>query len=101
MINNITQQLGPVVEIEVKLRLPKAFVDYIYEVAIKQEKWNIDLDEFCSDEVMQSIIAYLDGSKGVRTKDYVIPRDIASYYKQISNAYLYKQRRKRVGGKCG
>jgi hypothetical protein len=62
----------------------------IQDAAITQEKWNKDLDEFCSDEVMQSIIAYLDGGKGIRTKDYVIPKDIASYHKQISNAYLYK-----------
>jgi hypothetical protein len=100
-MTSITKQLGPVTEIDVKLRLPKAFLDFIHEVAIKQEKWNKDLDEFCSDEVMQSIIAYLDGGKVVRTRDYVTPRDIASYHKQISNAYLYKQRSKRVGGKCG
>jgi hypothetical protein len=72
-MTSITQQLGPVVEINVKLRLPKAFVDYIHEVAVKQEKWNKDLDEFCSDEVIQTIIAYLDGGEGVRTKNYVYP----------------------------
>ncbi|MGI8832064.1 MAG: hypothetical protein ACR2IS_05430 [Nitrososphaeraceae archaeon] len=98
---NIIKELGPIAEIDVKLRLPKAFLDYIHEVAIKQEKWNKDLDEFCSDEATQSVIAYLDCSESVRTKDYVIPRDIASYNKQIFNAYLYKQRRNRVGSRHG
>lgn len=75
---------------------PSAFVDYIHEVVIKQEKWNKDLDEFCSDEVRQSIIAYLDGGEGVRTKDYVIPRCIASYNRQIFNAYLHRQQNKKI-----
>ena len=42
---DITEQLGPITEFHMKMRLPQAFVDYVEEVAIKQNREAASLEE--------------------------------------------------------
>lgn len=63
-MTNIIKQLGPIVEVDVKLKLPSAFVEYINEVAIKQNNEAKDLDEYCN-EVLLGMITHLDGSQDI------------------------------------
>jgi hypothetical protein len=76
-VTDITQVVGPAVEVRVKLKLPAAFLKYIQEVAIKEKKWNKDLDSFCSDELIRVMIAELDGDEKMALKNYTIPKAIA------------------------
>lgn len=39
--------LGALCPLNVDIKLPKAFIDYINEVAIKQNKWYKNLGECC------------------------------------------------------
>ena len=45
---DITEQLGPITEFHMKMRLPQAFVDYVEEVAIKQNREAASLEEYCN-----------------------------------------------------
>jgi hypothetical protein len=56
---DIMKQLGPITEINIKVKLPRAFLDYINEI----EK--ADLGEYCSEEVIAAMIAHLDGPKNI------------------------------------
>jgi hypothetical protein len=87
---DITEQLGPVTEFHVKMRLPQAFVDYIEEVAIKKNKEATSLEEYCNQEFLAGLIAYLDNEKERVLKNYTIPKFIASQYDEIMATYLLK-----------
>lgn len=60
---DITEQLGPITEFHVKMRLPQAFVDYVEEVAIKQNREAASLEEYCNQEFLAGLIAYLDNEE--------------------------------------
>ena len=68
--------------------MPRAFVDWINEVAIKQKRWFKDVNEYCTDEVLQGIIATLDGDENILLKNYTnVLRDstllIRTFYVEI------------------
>ena len=42
---DIAEQLGPITEFHMKMRLPQAFVDYVEEVAVKQNREAASLEE--------------------------------------------------------
>ena len=86
----IKEQLGQAVEKNVKLRLPAAFWEYIEEIAIKQNHENKDLDEYCTEEILQAIIAQLDADKIILlpSKKYMIPRAIAWRDSEIVEHYI-------------
>jgi hypothetical protein len=88
MKGDITKKLGPVVEVQVKLKLPAAFLEYIQEVGIKQKQWNKNLDEYCSDELIRAMTAHLDGDKEIVLPKHTIPRAIAFRDKEIIDAYV-------------
>jgi hypothetical protein len=46
---DIVKQLGPLKEIDIKIKLPEALVDYINEVVIGENKEVEDLDQYCSE----------------------------------------------------
>ena len=60
---DITEQLGPITEFHMKMRLPQAFVDYVEEVAIKQNREAASLEEYCNQEFLAGLIAYLDNEE--------------------------------------
>ncbi|HEY9386737.1 MAG TPA: hypothetical protein VIP70_06840 [Nitrososphaeraceae archaeon] len=70
----ITEQLGPITEFHMKMRLPQAFVDYIEEVAIKQNREAASLEEYCNQEFLAGLIAYLDNEEERVLKNYTIPK---------------------------
>ena len=82
MAKDLDNQLGSAVEINVKLRMPAAFLEYIQEVARE------DLDNFCSHEIVRAMITHLDGDKSIPMKRYTIPRAIAYRDKEIIEHYL-------------
>jgi hypothetical protein len=75
------KQLGPIAEINIKVKLPQAFLDYINE--IEKE----DLGKYCSEEVIVSMIAHLDGGEDIVLKKYTIPRGVAFLYNEIMHTY--------------
>ena len=82
MAKDLDNQLGPAVEINVKLRMPAAFLEYIQEIARE------DLDNFCSHEIVRAMITHLDGDKSIRMDRYTIPNAIAYRDKEIIERYL-------------
>jgi predicted Ser/Thr protein kinase len=82
MAKDLDNQLGPAVEINVKLRMPAAFLEYI------QEKAREDLDNFCSHEIVRAMITHLDGDKSIHMDRYTIPKAIAYRDKEIIEHYL-------------
>ena len=82
MAKDLGNQLGPAVEINVKLRMPAAFLEYIQEVARE------DLDNFCSHEIVRAMITHLDGDKSIRMDRYTTPNAIAYRDKEIIEHYL-------------
>lgn len=87
---DITEQLGPITEFHVKMRLPQAFVDYVEEVAIKQNREAASLEEYCNQEFLAGLIAYLDNEEERVLKNYTIPKFIALQYDEIMDTYLSK-----------
>jgi hypothetical protein len=81
---DIMKQLGPLTEINMKIKLPKAFVDYI------NEKTMTEIGQYCSEEITLSMIAHLDGGEDIVLKNYTIPKAIAYRDNEIMNAYLGK-----------
>ena len=86
----IEKQLGPALTRNVKLTLPAAFWEYIEEVAIKQNHENKDLDEYCTEEILQAMIAQLDAEEItlLPSKRYMIPRAIAWRNHEILEHYV-------------
>jgi predicted Ser/Thr protein kinase len=82
MTMDLVNQLGPAVQVNVKLRMPAAFLEYIQEVARE------DLDNFCSHEIVRAMITHLDGDKSIRLDRYTIPKAIAYRDKEILEHYL-------------
>lgn len=87
---DITEQLGPITEFHMKMRLPQAFVDYVEEVAIKQNREAASLEEYCNQEFLAGLIAYLDNEEERVLKNYTIPTFIALQYEEIMDTYLSK-----------
>lgn len=87
---DITEQLGPITEFHMKMRLPQAFVDYVEEVAIKQNRESASLEEYCNQEFLAGLIAYLDNEEERVLKNYTIPKFIALQYDEIMDTYLSK-----------
>ena len=73
-----------------KMRLPQAFVDYVEEVAIKQNREATSLEEYCNQEFLAGLIAYLDNEEERVLKNYTIPKFIALQYDEIMDTYLSK-----------
>jgi hypothetical protein len=73
--------------VNVDIKLPKAFIDYINEVAIKQNKWCKNLDECFSRDLLRIMIADLDKDKDIPLEKYTIPKCIAYYFSGIMDAY--------------
>jgi hypothetical protein len=81
---DIIKQLGPITETDIKIKLPRAFVDYI------NEKTTTEIGQYCSEEVTAAMIAHLDGGEEIALRNYTIPRAIAFRYNEIMNAYMGK-----------
>jgi hypothetical protein len=64
---DFVKTLGPLTSVNVDIKLPRAFIDYINEVAIK-------LGECCSRDLLRIMIADLDEGKDVALEKYTIPR---------------------------
>ena len=90
MTSPIVQQLGPAVKVNVDLTLPAAFLEYITEIAIKQNHESKDLNEYCSESLIQAMIAHLDGDEIILlpSKKYLIPGAIAFQHNEIMERYL-------------
>lgn len=84
----ITEQLGQITEFHMKMRLPQAFVDYVEEVAIEQNREAASLEEYCNQEFLAGLIAYLDNEEERVLKNYTIPKFIALQYDVIMDTYL-------------
>ena len=82
----ITRHLGPAIEVNVKLRFPKAFVDYIKEVAIKHGM-AYDIDQY-SANTCATMVSNLDGDVDIALKNYRIPKMLAYYEKEIKEYYV-------------
>jgi hypothetical protein len=65
------------------LKLPQAFVDYINETT------TMDLNQYCSKEVIAAKIAHLDGPPIV-LRNYTISRAIAFRDNESMDAYMGK-----------
>jgi hypothetical protein len=81
------------VEKNVKLTLPAAFWEYIEEIAVKQRGWK-DVNEYCSENLTQAMIAHLDGDQIILlpSKKYMIPRAIAFQHNEIMEHYTESYR---------
>jgi hypothetical protein len=84
---DFAKTLGPLTTVNVDIKLPKAFIDYINEVAIKQNKWYKNLGECCSEDLLRIMIADLDKDKNIPLEKYTIPRCIGYYFSEIMDAY--------------
>lgn len=87
-MSSITKQLGPIAQVDVKLSLPLAFVEYINEIAIRKNREAETLDQYCSEEMIRAMIAHLDNDKDVVPKNHTIPKCIAFLDKEILDHYL-------------
>jgi hypothetical protein len=88
---DITKQLGPLKEVNIKVKLPEALIDYINEVVIGENKEVKDLDQYCSEEVLRMMTIHLDNDEDTFLENYTIPRGLQThYYKEIMNAYMGK-----------
>jgi hypothetical protein len=65
-------------------------VDYVEEVAIKQYKEAASLEEYCNQEFLAGLIAYLDNEEERVLKNYTITKFIALQYDEIMDTYLSK-----------
>lgn len=93
MTTSISRHLGPPVDIKVKLRMPKAFLDYINEIVIKQKVAD-SIDEYCSQKVLTGMLTDdLDWDTEILLKDHVIPPLIMQYQKEIRETYLENRER--------
>lgn len=88
-MSSITKQLGPIAQVDVKLSLPLAFVEYINEIAIRKNREAETLDQYCSEEMIRAMIAHLDNDKDVVPKNHTIPKCIAFLDKEILDHYLF------------
>jgi hypothetical protein len=87
--NNISRYLGPVVDVNIKVRMPKAFLDYINEIAIKNRMAD-NIEEYCSHRLLTGMLAdHLgDWENDTVLKDYVIPPRLGDYEREIREYYL-------------
>jgi hypothetical protein len=79
---NIVKQLGPTVEVNVKLKLPSAIVDYI---ATKEKR---TLGKYCNEMLLQIMISHLDEEEDIVLRNYTIPRCLAYLNDEILAHYL-------------
>ena len=87
-MSSITKQLGPIAQVDVKISLPLAFLEYINEVAIRKNREAETLDQYCSEEMIRAMIAHLDNDKDTVLNSHTIPRCIAFLDKEILDHYL-------------
>jgi hypothetical protein len=82
------KQLGPLKEIDIKIKLPEALVDYINEVVIGENKEVEDLDQYCSEEVIRVMLTHLDNNEDTVLRNYTIPKALDTYYhREIMEKY--------------
>jgi hypothetical protein len=84
---DIKEQLGSLTEVNIKIRLPKALIDYINEVEVEQHRCVKDLDQYCSEEVMRVMASHLDNAEDTVLKNYTIPSGLAGYDDEIMEVY--------------
>jgi hypothetical protein len=80
--DDITKQLGPAIDVIVRIRMPAAFFEYILELEEESP------DKFCSEELVRAMIAHLDDGEELPLKNYTIPRAIAFKDNEIMKYYL-------------
>jgi glycosylphosphatidylinositol transamidase (GPIT) subunit GPI8 len=87
--NNISRHLGSVVDVNVKVRMPKAFLDYINEIVIKSGMAD-NIEEYCSHRILTGMLAdHLgDWESDIVLKDYVMPPRLGDYEREIREYYL-------------
>ncbi len=76
-MSRIAEQLGPIAQVDVKLSMPLAFLEYIKEVAIRKNREADTLDQYCSEEMIRAMIAHLDNDEDIVLKNHTIPKCIA------------------------
>lgn len=84
---DILNRLGPLTEVSIKIRLPKALIDHVNEVEMKKDKDLKDLDQYCSEEVIRVMISHLDEPEDTVLRNYTIPRSLAHYDNEIMEVY--------------
>jgi hypothetical protein len=87
-LSSLTKQLGPIAQVDVKISLPLAFLEYIKEIAIRKNREADTLDQYCSEEIIRAMIAHLDNDKDIVLRNHTIPKCIAFLDKEILDHYL-------------
>jgi hypothetical protein len=84
---DITKQLGPLKEVDIKVKLPEALIDYINEIEVEKYKNVKDLGQYCSEQVIMIMTTHLDNPEDTVVKNYTIPKCFQYYYDEIMEAY--------------
>ncbi len=84
----IVKQLGPLKEVDIKIKLPEALIDYINEIELEKYRNVKDMGEYCSEEVTRIMTTHLDNDEPTVVKNYTIPKGLQThYYNEIMEAY--------------
>ncbi|HKG86679.1 MAG TPA: hypothetical protein VKA95_00020 [Nitrososphaeraceae archaeon] len=84
---DIVKQLGPLKEVDNKIKLPEALIDYINEIEVGKYRRVKDLGQYCSEEVTRVMTSHLDIEDAI-LKNYTIPNGLQThYYDEIMKKY--------------
>ena len=72
----------------VKVKLPVAFIGYINEKVIEKYGWSKSLEEHCNSLMLQTLTASLDNDKDMVLSSHTIPGLLANYDNEIIDATL-------------